>query len=97
MKKITDISQLIAKKVVGDTLSPAEETCLLQWLEKEENRRLYDEISSLGMTAQILKLEHKHYGEYMVKRFIRSRKRMNRTNFSRNYVLGYRLQQPFCC
>lgn len=83
MKKTTDIPQLIAKKVIGDTLSPTEETCLLQWLEKEDNRRLYDEISRLGMTAQILKLEHEHYGEYMVKRFIRSRKQMIRTNLYR--------------
>lgn len=78
-----NISELIARKVLGETLTPDEEARLRQWLEEKRNAATYEEIRRLDIAASMLRLESEDYGERMAARFRRTRQRRFRRLFLR--------------
>lgn len=75
MKTTTDISKLIARKILGDTLAPEEEAALQAWLSDERNAATYEEVKRLDLVSAMLRLEREDYGERMVARFRRTQQR----------------------
>lgn len=75
MKTTTDISKLIARKILGDTLAPEEEVALQAWLSDERNAATYEEVKRLDLVSAMLRLEREDYGERMVARFRRTQQR----------------------
>ena len=68
MKTTTDISKLIARKILGDTLAPEEEAALQAWLSDERNAATYEEVKRLDLVSAMLRLEREDYGGRMVAR-----------------------------
>ena len=75
MKTTTDISKLIARKILGDTLAPEEEAALQAWLSDGRNAATYEEVKRLDLVSAMLRLEREDYGERMVARFRRTQQR----------------------
>lgn len=75
MKTTTDISKLIARKILGNTLAPEEEAALQAWLSDERNAATYEEVKRLDLVSAMLRLEREDYGERMVARFRRTQQR----------------------
>lgn len=75
MKTTTDISKLIARKILDDTLAPEEEAALQAWLSDERNAATYEEVKRLDLVSAMLRLEREDYGERMVARFRRTQQR----------------------
>ena len=75
MKTTTDISKLIARKILGDTLAPEEEAALQAWLSDERNAATYEEVKRLDLVSAMLRLEREDYGGRMVARFRRTQQR----------------------
>lgn len=75
MKTTTDISKLIARKILGDTLGPEEEAALQAWLSDERNAATYEEVKRLDLVSAMLRLEREDYGGRMVARFRRTQQR----------------------
>ena len=75
MKTTTDISKLIARKILGDTLAPEEEAALQAWLSDERNAATYEEVKRLDLVSAMLRLEREDYGGQMVARFRRTQQR----------------------
>jgi ferric-dicitrate binding protein FerR (iron transport regulator) len=70
MYQTSEISHIIASKVLGQTLSPEDEGVLDAWLNvSESNKVLFERIKSLKTTAQIIELERRNYGGRMATRF----------------------------
>ncbi len=79
------IPRLIAKKVLGTSLSAEEEEELNAWMQKEENRKTFEEIGTLKWTKRLLELEREQYGEKMAEHFFQQQRRVRR---QRMYRLG---------
>ena len=75
MKTTTDISKLIARKILDDTLAPEEEAALQAWLSDERNAATYEEVKRLDLVSAMLRLEREDYGGRMVARFRRTQQR----------------------
>ena len=75
MKTTTDISKLIARKILGDTLAPEEEAALQAWLSDGRNAATYEEVKRLDLVSAMLRLEREDYGGRMVARFRRTQQR----------------------
>ena len=75
MKTTTDISKLIARKILDDTLAPEEEAALQAWLSDGRNAATYEEVKRLDLVSAMLRLEREDYGERMVARFRRTQQR----------------------
>lgn len=75
MKTTTDISKLIARKILGDTLAPEEEAALQAWLSDERNAATYEEVKRLDLVSAMLRLEREDYGGRMVARFRQTQQR----------------------
>lgn len=76
-----NISELIARKVLGETLTPDEEARLRQWLEEKRNAASYEEIRRLDIAASMLRLEREGYGDRMAARFRQARQKRARRLF----------------
>lgn len=71
-----EIASLIARRIVGDTLSEEENTRLNQWLEASiQNQQTYQTAEEEDLAEQIVQLEKKHYGTQMAERFEKERLR----------------------
>ena len=62
MKTTTDISKLIARKILDDTLAPEEEAALQAWLSDGRNAATYEEVKRLDLVSAMLRLEREDYG-----------------------------------
>lgn len=70
MKLSSDISRLIAARILNQPLSEAEQEQLDTWLQAAEaNQTLYDRIESLQAASQIMELDKEEYGRKMAIRF----------------------------
>ena len=78
MKKHTGIARLIARKTLGDKLTPDEEATLKHWLTDKRHAATYDDVRRLDMAADILRLRDEDYGEKMAARFHREQRQKRR-------------------
>lgn len=69
-----EIASLIARRILGDTLSNEENARLDQWLKTSaENRQTYQAVEKTDLADQILELEKNNYGPHMAERFEKER------------------------
>lgn len=88
MKSDTEISRLIAAKVLGQELTTEEEVRLNEWLlASDRNRAIYEEAKSMKLASRLMELEQEDYGQKMSDRFVRQQKQARRKLIYRNTAI----------
>ncbi|WP_052356219.1 FecR family protein [Bacteroides timonensis] len=75
MESYTDVSRLIAAKVLKQKLTEKEEARLSAWLQaSKKNRATYEEVKTMKLASRLIELEQADYGQKMSDRFLKQQR-----------------------
>lgn len=88
MDSYTDISHLIASKILEQKLTEEEEARLSAWFQaSDKNRAIYEELKTMKLTSRLLELEQMDYGQKMSDRFFRQQKQIRLNLIYKNVAI----------